>query len=110
LKRRTLREEQVLKLVPYKTLTISYANLMYTGLLHHKIGGSIDSAFSVWASCIGRLKQAGSAKCVEAIGCECAEVEDTSSEVDGTDCPGLKVLCPGMMVLCPGLNVLSVLG
>jgi hypothetical protein len=76
---------------------------MHTRLLHHDIGGSIDSAFSVWASCIGRLKQAGSAKCIERVGYECAEVEDPYSEVDDAECPGL-------MVLCPGLLVLSVLG
>ena len=45
------------------------------------------------------LKQAGSAKCIETVGYECAEVEDTSSEVDGAEYPGFMVLCPGLMVL-----------
>lgn len=44
--------------------------------------------FYAWTSCIGRLKQAGSAKCIDTVGCECDEVEDTSSEVDGAECPG----------------------
>jgi len=63
------------------------------------IGESIDSAFSVRPSFIGRLKQAENAKCIETVGYECVEVEDTSSEVDCAECPGLMVLCLGLMVL-----------
>ena len=92
MERHTLCEEQVLTLVTPKTLTITQANLMSIRLLHHMIGGSIDSTFSVWASCIDRLKQAESAICIETVGYECAEVEDTSSEVDGAEYPGLMVL------------------
>ena len=91
---------------------------MSTHLPHHMIGGSIDSTFSVWASCIDRLKQAGNTICIETVGYECAEcwgllLRLTVLSILGWLCCGSWVdgaVVPGLMALCPGMMVLSILG